>query len=102
MGSLSLEEFQHLKKENEKSLAQMAERREELQHRLDSMEHTIKEQGEFLRNLIRCTEKTKLTKDAIHTLIHRIDVYTDNRVKIIFAFHMNELFDRSYILGRGR
>ena len=102
LGSLSLEEFQHLKKENEKSLAQMAERREELQHRLDSMEHTIKEQGEFLRNLIRCTEKTKLTKDAIHTLIHRIDVYTDNRVKIIFAFHMNELFDRSYILGRGR
>ena len=40
---------------------------------------------------MKCNEKTKLTKDVIHTLIHRIEVYAGHRVKITFAFRMNEL-----------
>lgn len=90
-GSLPLEEFQQMKKEQERSLHELAGRIEELQHRLDGMEREIAEKGKFLRNLIKCNEKTKLTKDAIHTLIRRIDVYAGHRVKITFAFRMNEL-----------
>ncbi len=91
LGSLSLEEFQHMKKENEKSLHETAERKEELQRRSDSMEREIRDKGKFLRNLIKCNEKTRLTKDVIHALISRIDVYADHRVKITFAFCINEL-----------
>ena len=80
-----------MKKEQERSLHELAGRIEELQHRLDGMEREIAEKGKFLRNLIKCNEKTKLTKDAIHTLIRRIDVYAGHRVKITFAFRMNEL-----------
>lgn len=90
-GSLPLEEFQQMKKEQERFLHELAGRIEELQHRLDGMEREIAEKGKFLRNLIKCNEKTKLTKDAIHTLIRQIDVYAGHRVKITFAFRMNEL-----------
>lgn len=103
-GSLSLEEFQKLKKENEESLHETAERKEELQYRLDNMEREIRDKGKFLRNLMKCNEKTKLTKDVIHTLIRRIDVYADHRVKITFAFRMNDLLhaDGIGMFERGR
>lgn len=93
-GSLSLEEFQQMKKENEKSMQEMSERKNELQHRLDRMERESKEKSKFLRNLVKCNDKTKLTKDAVHTLIHRIDVYAGHRVKITFAFRMNDLLEK--------
>jgi len=91
MGSLSLEKFQQMKRENEKSMQEMSEKKEELQRRLDEMERELKEKGKFLRNLMKCNEKTKLTRDAIHTLINRIDVYAGHRVKITFAFRMSGL-----------
>lgn len=90
-GSLSLEEFQQMKKEQERSLHELAGRIRELQCRLDVMERETAEKGKFLRNLMKCNEKTKLTKDVIHSLIRRIDVYAGHRVKITFAFRMNEL-----------
>lgn len=90
-GILTLEEFQQMKRENEKSVQKLSERKEELQHRLEEMERDLKEKGKFLRNLMKCNEKTKLTEDVIHTLIHRIDVYAGQRVKITFAFRMNDL-----------
>lgn len=90
-GCLSLERFKKMKEENEKSLLEMSERKEELRQRLDNMEFEIKEKGKLLRNLMKCNEKTKMTKDIIHTLISRIDVYADCRVKITFGFRMNDL-----------
>ncbi|MCI8339012.1 MAG: recombinase family protein [Lachnospiraceae bacterium] len=102
-GGLSLEEFQQMKKEQERSLLEMAGRKEELQRRLDGMEREIAEKGKFLRNLMKCNEKTKLTKDVIHSLIRRIDVYAGHRVKITFAFRMNELLyaDENGRSGKG-
>ena len=102
-GSLSLEEFQQMKKEQERSLHELAGRIRELQCRLDGMEREIAEKGKFLRNLMKCNEKTKLTKDVIHTLIRRIDVYAGHRVKITFAFRMNELLyaDENGKSGKG-
>lgn len=94
LGGLSLEDFQQMKKENEKSMQEMAERKNELQHRLDGMEWELKEKGKFLRDLMKCNDKTKLTKDVIHTLIRRIDVYAGHRVKITFAFRMNDLLEK--------
>ncbi len=91
LGSLSLEEFQYAKKENEKSLHEISEREEGLQLRLDGMERKMRETGKFLRNLMEWNEKTKLTKDVIYTLISRIDVYAGRRVKITFAFRRNDL-----------
>lgn len=91
-GSLSLEEFGQWKKENEKSLREVSERGEELRDRLDGMERELKERGKFLRNLMSGNDKAALTKEVIHTLVSRIDVYAGHRVKITFAFRMNELF----------
>lgn len=90
-GSLSLEEFRQMKKEQERFLHELAGRKEEWQRRFDGMEREIAEKGKFLRNLMKCNEKTILTKDVIHSLIRRIDVYAGHRVKITFAFRMNEL-----------
>ena len=64
---------------------------EELHRRLDDIERETAEKGKFLRNLMKSNQTTKLTKDVIHTLIRRIDVYAGHRVKITFAFRMNEL-----------
>lgn len=102
-GSLLLEEFQQMKKEQERFLHETIERKHELQRRLDIIERETAEKGKFLRNLMKCNEKTKLTKDVIHTLIRRIDVYAGHRVKITFAFCMNELLyaDENGISGKG-
>lgn len=88
-GSLTLEEFQHMKQEQ--SIQEMERRKEELKHTLDSIDREIAEKGTFLRNLIGCNEKTKLASDVIDTLIHRIDVYAGHRVKITFGFCMDSL-----------
>ena len=90
-GELSLEEFQRSKKELDESLRALPEREERLRCRLDGMEREIKEKSKFLRSLLRCNEKTVLTAEAIRTLIHRIDVYSGHRVKVTFAFCMNDL-----------
>ena len=102
-GSLSLEEFQQMKKKIEKSMQEMSERKKELECRMDGMEREMKEKGKFLRNLMKCNEKTELTEDVIHTLISRIDVYASHRVKITFAFRMNELLyaDENGRSGKG-
>ncbi len=102
-GSLLLEEFQQMKKEQERFLHETIERKHELQRRLDIIERETAEKGKVLRNLMKCNEKTKLTKDVIHTLIRRIDVYAGHRVKITFAFCMNELLyaDENGISGKG-
>lgn len=88
-GSLPLEEFQQAKKEQERFLQETAVRKEELQHRLDTTDKEIADKAKFLRNLMKCNEKTKLTKDVIHTLVRQVDVYAGNRVEITFAFHIN-------------
>lgn len=91
-GSISLEEFQKNKKENEKSLHTIMERKSKLEIKLDKLERNRQEKSMFLRSLMKCGDKTILTREVIHTLISRIDVYADHRVKITFAFRMNELF----------
>lgn len=89
--NLSLEKFKQMKKENERSFHKMSEKKEKLQQKLEVMEQEIRENRKFMLNLMKCNEKTKLTKDVIHTLISRIDIYDDHRVKITCAFHMNHL-----------
>jgi len=90
-GSISLEKFQQMKRENEKSVQEISKRQEALQCSLYIIDKELKEKGKFLRNLIKCNEKTELAKDVIHTLVNRIDVYTGSRVKITFTFRMNDL-----------
>lgn len=90
-GRMTREEFQQMKEEQEKFLCEIAARNVEWQHRLDSIKRETAEQGRFLRNLIKGNGEAKLTKDVIHTLIRRIDVYDGHRVKITFAFRMNPL-----------
>lgn len=90
-GSISLEKFQQLKKENEILLQEISKKKTDLMYKLDSMEQELKERGKFLQNLMECSKKIKLTKDIIHTLIDRIDIYAGQRIKITFAFQTNEL-----------
>ncbi len=80
-----------MKRENEKSVQEISKRQEALQCSLYIIDKELKEKGKFLRNLIKCNEKTELAKDVIHTLVNRIDVYTGSRVKITFTFRMNDL-----------
>lgn len=82
-GSLSLEEFQRMKKENEEYIQEISKMKEEEQQRFNKMEQKL--------SLIQCDKNVKLTKDIVHTLINRIDVYTKHRVKITFAFKVNDL-----------
>lgn len=45
----------------------------------------------FLRKLVKGDEKTELTGEVIRTLINRIEVYPNCRVKVIFAFQRKEI-----------
>jgi hypothetical protein len=41
--------------------------------------------------LVKGNEKSELTAEVVRTLVHRIEVYPDHRVKVIFSFKRNDV-----------
>lgn len=93
MGELSQEKFTKAKEENTEQIAILQKRKEETAFFLRRIDVETTQKNHFLRSLMKCNEKTKLTEEVIRTLIHRIEVYPDQRIKIIFAFRGNELLN---------
>ena len=63
----------------------------EITERLRTIDYETVQKNHFLRTLVKGNEKTELTAEVIRTLINRIEIYQDHRVKVIFAFKRNEI-----------
>lgn len=92
MGEMDADSFKRTKEENNKKITAIQRKRAEITEKLRTIDYETVQKNHFLRTfLVKGNEKSELTAEVIRTLIHRIEVYQDHRVKVIFCFKRNEI-----------
>ena len=91
MGEVDEETFIQAKEDNSKNRAALEKERADIAEKLRTIDYETIQKNHFLRTLVKGNEKTELTAEVIRTLIRRIEVYPDYRVKVIFAFKRSEI-----------
>lgn len=91
LGEVNADDFKRMKEENNKKIAAYQKKRTDITERLRTIDYETVQKNHFLRTLAKGNEKTELTAEVIRTLINRIEIYPDHRVKVIFAFKRNEI-----------
>lgn len=94
MGEMNADGFKRTKEENNKKLASFQGKREEIAEKLRTIDHETAQKNHFLRTLVKGNEKSQLTAEVVGTLVHRIEVYKDHRVKLILSFHQGRKMAR--------
>lgn len=95
MGETDEEGFKQRKEENSKKTDTLQRKAASITEQLKAIDYQTVQKNHFLRTLVKGNEKTELTAETISTLIERIEVYPDHRIKVVFAFKRNEI-----LLGR--
>lgn len=90
-GELDEESFKREKEENNKNIASLQKKSAAIAERRKNIDFETVQKNHFLRTLVKGNEKTELTSEVVRTLISRIEVYPDRRVKVIFAFKRNDV-----------
>ena len=91
LGEVNADDFKRMKEENNKKITAYQKKRTDITERLKYLDYETVQKNHFLRTLVKGNEKTELTAEVIRTLINRIEIYQDHRVKVIFAFKRNEI-----------
>ena len=91
MGEMEEKTFQREKEEIAKNSTSIQNMRTDIAERLRTIDAQNIQKNHFLRMLIKGNEKTELTGEVVRTLVHRIEVYPDKRVKVIFAFQRRDI-----------
>lgn len=91
LGEENADDFKRMKEENNKKIAAYQKKRTDIMERLRTIDYETVQKNHLLRTLVKGNEKTELTAEVIRTLINRIEIYPDHRVKVIFAFKRNEI-----------
>lgn len=91
MGEMDEEGFNRLKTENDKNVAFCQKERIIIAEKLRTLDYQNVRKNHFLRALVKGNGKSRLTAEVVRTLLDRIEVYPDHRVKIIFAFKREEM-----------
>lgn len=91
MGELDEAGFINAKEENDKKTLCFQTERKAIAEKLRTIDSETVKKNHFLRTLVKGSGKGELTAEVIQTLIDRIEVYPDHRVKIIFAYKRNDV-----------
>lgn len=91
MGEMEAGTFKQMKEENDKKILSCQNRKKVIEEKLQRIDYETIQKNHFLRAVAKGSEKCELTAEVIRTLIHRIEVYPDHRVKIIFNFKRKDL-----------
>ena len=91
LGEINTDDFKRMKEENNKKIAVYQKKRTDITDRLRTIDYETIQKNHFLRTLLKGNEKTELTAEVVRTLINRIEVYPDHRVKVIFAFKRKDV-----------
>lgn len=94
MGETSEKDFQRAKFDNDKQALSMQKERIALSEKLKGIDRHTVQKNHFLCALAKGSVKTELTAETIRTLIDRIEVYSDHRIKVIFAFKRKDVLLR--------
>ena len=91
MGELDADNFKRIKEENNSKIVSFQKRQTDIAEKLKTIDYETVQRNHFLRTLVKGNEKTELTAEVVRTLISRIEVYPDHRVKFIFSFKRNDV-----------
>lgn len=91
IGEMDADSFKRTKVENNKKISSFQRKRAEVVKKLRTIDYETVQKNHFLRTLVKGDEKTELTAEVVRTLINRIEVYPDHRVRVIFAFKRNDV-----------
>ncbi|MDE7321333.1 MAG: recombinase family protein [Lachnospiraceae bacterium] len=91
MGEMDAESFKRMKEENDKKITSFQKKRADVAEKLTTIDYETVQKNHFLRTLVKGNEKGELTAEVVGTLIHRIEIYPDHRVKVIFTFKRNDV-----------
>ena len=94
MGEVDAETFKRWKEEEDKKAILFQKERADISEELRTIDAQTARKNHFLRALVKGNDKTELTSEVIRTLINRIEIYPDHRVKVIFAFQRNDILPR--------
>lgn len=86
MGEISEEHFKKEKEENDRMKVSLRKEKDVITERLRTIDAQTVKKNHFLRALVKGSKKSELTAEVVRTLIDRIEIYQDHRVKIIFSF----------------
>lgn len=92
MGEMDVGNFKRSKEENNRKLISYRKEQADRIEKLKEIDDEMAKKNQFIRNLGKGNEKTMLTAEMIQTLINRIEVYSDHRVKILFSFKRREVW----------
>lgn len=90
MGEITEADFQREREKNDKKADSLQMKRKDIAEKLRTVDAQTVQKNHFLRTLVKGNDKTELTAEVVRTLIHRIEVYQDHRVKVIFAFKRSD------------
>lgn len=91
MGEMDEESFRRAKEENDKNAASIHEESRTIAEKLRRIDSETARKNHFLRTLMKGSGKGELTTEIVRTLIGRVEVYPEHRVKVTFAFEKSEL-----------
>lgn len=91
MGEMEEKIFRKEKEENAKKADSIQRMCADVAERFRTIDAQTIQKNHFLRTLVKGNEKTELTGEVIRTLIYRIEVYPDHRVRVIFAFQRKDI-----------
>lgn len=94
---MTIKEFQKTKNELESRMLDLKTELKDYDDQLDNKKVELERKHKFLVDLMKCKDNNDLTKEVISTLIKRIDIYADHRVKIQFAFCMSDLLGKELL-----
>lgn len=90
MGVIDIENFKNKKRENQEKIHVMQKMQTEISEKLILADEETVKLNEFICDLFQCGNRIELTEDSVKAFVHRIEVYPDKRIKIIFAFQKKE------------
>lgn len=85
--------FRREKEENDKNAAFIREESRAAAERLRTADSQKAEENHFLRTLMKGSGKGELTSEIVRTLIERVEVYPEHRIKVIFAFERSGILE---------
>ncbi|MFR4350408.1 MAG: recombinase family protein [Roseburia sp.] len=86
MGEMNENVFYRTKETNAKKIVSLEKERVDINEKLRMIDAQKVQKNHFFCTLSRGDDKTELTAEVVRTLIYRIEVYPDRRVKVVFSF----------------
>jgi len=91
MGEIREEHFKKAKEENDRMTVSLRKEKDIIIESLRTIDAQTVKKNHFLQALVKGSKKSELTAEVVRTLIDRIEIYQDHRVKMIFSFKRSEI-----------